>query len=252
MSSFPRELPLDDDFCFPPTAWDLAMAIGLQAEEDDRTALGALTDAMLVWAEGPEVERLTDDAVERIWTVDLATGIRDGLLRVAAHEEEDWRAAGRQALAEFDRSPQKSEVARAVVQQLAMQLSQNGHPPLFCACCIDEAVAAAPRAARRSLALQMATVARPDADISDAELRLTVAEAVSRPAVERLGTAERRAAVRARLGRIGRLGGRSIPALAAELQAIEREPLPNRPEEDDVWRAVCEELLVDAAEPEYN
>jgi hypothetical protein len=56
----------------------------------------------------------------------------------------------------------------------------------------------------------------------------------------------------ARLGRIGSLGCRSIPALAVELQAIAREPLPSRPEEDDVWSAVCEELLVDVAESEYN
>jgi hypothetical protein len=252
MSSSASELLLDDDSCFPPSAWDLAMAIGLEADEDDRTALDALTDAMLVWAEGPEVERITDHAVERIWTLELAAGIRGGLLRVAAHEEEGWRTAGRDALTQFDRSPQKSEVARAVVQRLAMQLSQSDHSPFFCASCLDDAVAAAPREARRSLALQIATVARRDADISDGELRLTVAEAVSRPAVERLGTAERRAAVRARLGRIGSLGGRSIPALAAELQAIAHESLPSRPEEDDVWSAVCEELLVDVAQPDYN
>jgi hypothetical protein len=252
MSSFPGEATLDDDPCFPPTAWELAIAIGLGAEDGDRTALDVLADAMLVWAEGPEVARITDDAVEQIWTPELAAEIRDGLLRLVAHEEEDWRAAGRHAVAEFDRSPQRSEVARAVVQHLAMQLSQDDDAPFFCACCLDIAVAAAPREARRSLALEVATIAHRDADVSDEELRRTVAEAVSRPAVERLGTVKRRAAVRARLGRIGSLGGRSVPALAAELQAIAREPLPRRPEEDDVWSTVCEELLVGVAEPESN
>ena len=144
------------------------------------------------------------------------------------------------------------EVARAVVQHLAMKVSQRDHPPFFCACCLDLEVAAAPPEARRVLALQIAIVARRDADISEAELRSAVAGAVSRPAVERLATAERRVAVRRRLGRIGRLGSRSVQALAAELQAIAREPLPRTPAEDDVWRAVCAELLADVARPEWN
>lgn len=242
----------DDDYLFRPTPWDLALAIGLEADEADDVALDDLADAMLVWAEGPDVERITDDAVERIWTLELAAGIREGLLSVAADEEEDWQAAASDALAEFDRCPRRSEVARAVVQRLAMQLAQEDHPPFFCSCCLDAAIEAAPPEERRALALQVATVARRDADIPEAELRVAVANAVSRRAVQALGTSERRAAVRTRLGRIGSLGHRSVPALAAELRAIAHESLPGTPAEDDVWNVVCEELLADVAQAACN
>lgn len=249
MSLTELEFP-DGYFQFRPTPSDLAMRVGLEPDEADRMALDELADAMLVWAEGREVERLIDDGVERIWTDELAAEIRDGLLRVAADEEENWRAAACYALEVFDRSPSASEVARAVVERFATELAQKDHPPFFCACCLDAAVAAAPREARRSLALQMATVARRNAEISEAELRLTVA--MSCPAAEKLGTVERRVAVRARLGRIGSLGRRSMPALAAELRAIARESLPDRPDDDDVWNAVCQELLTDHARPGCN
>ena len=251
MSLSELEFP-DDDFSFQPTPSDLAMAVGLVPDETDRKALDELADAMLVWAEGPEVERMIDEAVERIWTEELACEIRDGLLRLAFDEEEDWHSAASAALERFDRCPPVSEIAREVVVRFAMDLAQNDHPPLFCACCLDEAIAAAPSESRRSLALQMSTVARRTADVSQAELRLTVAHAVTRAGAEALGTVERRTAVRARLGRIGSLGRRSMPALAAELRAIARESLPDRPEDDDVWSAVCRELLTDVAQPERN
>jgi hypothetical protein len=251
MSLTELEFP-DDDFPFRPTPSDLAMMVGLEPDQADRMALDELADAMLVWAEGREVERLIDDAVERIWTEELAAAIRDGLLRVAADEDENWRAAACDALEVFDRSPSASAVARAVVERFAAKLAQNDHSPFFCACCLDDAVAAAPREARRSLALQMATVARRNAEVSEAELRLSVANALSCPAVERLGTVERRVAVRSRLGRIGSLGRRSTPALAAELRTIALESLPDRPDEDDVWNAVCQELLTDRAQPSCN
>jgi hypothetical protein len=242
----------DADFVFEPTSWDLAMSIGLVVDEErERAALDELSDAMLVWAEGPEVDRLTDEAVERIWSAELEESIRDGLLGLAAGEAE-WRAAATAALIEFDRCPRRSEVARAVVQRLAMDVSQRDHPPLFCVCCLDLEVAAAPREERRALALRIAIVARRDAGVSDAELRSALAGAVSRSVVEGVGSAERRAAVRRRLGRIGRLGAQSVEALATELQAIAREPLPRTAGEDDVWNAVCEELLADIALPELN
>ena len=63
------------------------MAVGLGPEEDDRAALVELADAMLVWAEGPEVERIDGRGSNGSGLSSWHAEIRDGLLRVAAHEE---------------------------------------------------------------------------------------------------------------------------------------------------------------------
>src|SRR5436309_4971609 len=103
-----------DDFVFEPNGWDFAMSIGIGVDpETDRAALDELADAMLVWAEGVELERLTDEAVERLWDDELELLVRGGIVRLAA--EEDWRKAATAALAEFDRDPRRSEIAREVV-----------------------------------------------------------------------------------------------------------------------------------------
>lgn len=246
------EIELLDDFVFEPTAWDLAMAIGLGPDpETDRPALDELADAMLVWANGPELDRLTDDAIDRIWSAELASEVRDGLGRVAAHGE-DWAPAARAALVEFERTRKRSPVARAVTQHLAMGLGDLDVPFLFCPCCIDEAVAHADRPARRGLALQAAILARRNAEVGDDEVQAALRRTGSQSPVDRLATKERRTAVRRRLGRVGRLGRDSIPALATELRALADEPLPERALDDDVWCAVCTALLAEVARPDLN
>jgi len=79
-----------------------------------------------------------------------------------------------------------------------------------------------------------------------------IARTGSQSPVERLATEERRTAVRLRLGRVGRLGRDSIPALATELRALAVEPLPERALDDDVWGAVCTALLAEVARPDLN
>jgi len=240
-----------DGEAWDPTTWDLAMAIRLGVEpESDREALDELADAMLVWADD-EADRLTPAAVERLWDDELAAAIREGLERVAARGDE-WQRATANALAEFDRDPRQAAITRAVVQDLAAQLSQEDHPPFFCACCIEEGLARAPVEARRERALEVAIVTRRNAAVPRAEVAAALAGAVGERPVERLGTRERRAAVRARLGRIGSLAGNSMPALAAELRAIGEEPLSVSPSDDDVWSIVCNALLADVARPELN
>ena len=68
-----------DDFVFEPNAWDFAvdMRIGVDPETDP-PALVELADAMLVWAQGPELERRTHEAVERIWDDELECMVRAG------------------------------------------------------------------------------------------------------------------------------------------------------------------------------
>lgn len=238
----------DDDFVFEPTAWDLAMAIGIGPDpEADPARLDELADAMLVWAQGPELERLTDEAIERIWDAELEQLIRDGLVRLL--DKDDWRAGAQAALDEFDRDGRDAEVSREVVRCIATYLGDGELPLFFCLCCIDEGVQNAHEDRRRQLALPVALVARGDAAISDAELRA----ALGAPApIEQLGTEKRRRAVRVRLGRLGELGRESMPVLAAELRALAAEPLPACAADDDVWEHLCTWLLADVAKPELN
>src|SRR5213080_2108633 len=115
----------DDDVPFEPTAWDLAMSIRLGVEpESDGAALDELADAMLVWADDDESERLTDVAVERLWNEELAEDIRAGLARVAVRGPE-WRRAADEALTGLARAPRAAPIMRAVVQDLAAQLSST-------------------------------------------------------------------------------------------------------------------------------
>ncbi|HEX7527279.1 MAG TPA: hypothetical protein VF327_13275, partial [Gaiellaceae bacterium] len=146
----------------------------------------------------------------------------------------EWEAGVAAALAELDQDPRGAEVSLEVVRHLAMQLGQDDTPLFFCLDCLDDAIAAAPPGERRALALRAAIVA-----VRNAGGRLD-------------GSPEQRAAVRARLGRLGELGRDSLRALAAELRAIAAELLPERPEDDDVWAVVYERLVAHAVRAELN
>jgi hypothetical protein len=203
---------------------------------------------MLVWMEyGPELDRLTTEAMEKLWTDDLEAGIREGVTLLA--EREEWRAASVAALAELDRDPRGAEVSREVVRHLAMQRSHLDAPTFFCVHCLDEACGSAEPPERRRIALRTAVVASRDAAVTREELARVVA-APTRS--DGLGTQERRRAVRRRLGRLAALGRGSLPALAPELLAIADEPLPATAADDDAWEVVCGALLADVAAPERN
>jgi hypothetical protein len=241
---------LDDDFVFEPTAWDLAFAIGIRVEpENDRPGLDELADAMLVWmADGPELERLTSEAMSAVWTHQLEEMVREGL--VALRRKQDWRRAAEEALVELDRDPAGAEVCREVVRHLALDLSNEDTPFLFCLHCLDEHVGNAPPEERRPLALQAAVVARRNAAVPRNRLEAQVGRLGRRS--DELGTVERRLAVRRRLRRIATFGRASMPRLAAELEVITDEPLPEDAAADDVWQIVLTQLLAEVAMPEMN
>lgn len=243
------EPDLDDDFVFEPSEWDIAFEMRLALEPgDDLPALREVADALLVWADEGQVDELAARAVGAIWSDELEAAIRDGLARVSAFGDE-WPAAVERATEAFERDPRGSAVTIAVVEHVAMQLGSRDTPhPLFCLCCIDEFVASAPPPERRELALEVATLACRDANVPGEEIGAALAACT--PGA--LATDERRRAVRARLGRLAELGRTSIPALAAELEAIAREPLPDVPAADDVWEVVVRTLLADVARPELN
>jgi hypothetical protein len=245
----PELLAADDDLVFEPSCWDLAMTIELRADPmEHREVLDELADAMLVGAEGPEAERLVALAARSLWDEELARSIRDGLMRVRELGPE-WLDPAEVALEELDLLGCRSEIAGEVTAHLALQLSQLDHPWTLCVHCIDEALARIPPGERRPCARQVAVVARRNVAVSDEEARAAlVAGASQRPEV-RLATDERRRAIRERLVRVGRLGRGSLPHLSEELEAIGAEPVPERPEDDDVWQEVVACLLADVARP---
>lgn len=239
----------EDDVAFEPTAWDLAIGIGLAVDPNtDRAALDELADAMLVsMRDGPELERLTDEALDAIWTLELEEAIRARLLELG--EDGEWKIGAESALAEFDRAPRSAEVSREVVRELALQLGHQDTPIFFCFDCLNEATARASDAERRGIAARCAIVARRDAAVPHEEIARHV---VAPGRGEALGTRVRREAVRTRLGRLASFGSESLPALADELRVLANEPLPVSADEDDVWSVVCGALLVEVAAPEMN
>jgi len=240
-----------DDFVFEPNCWDLASAIGIGVDpKRDPQALDELADAMRVWCEGPELERLTDEAVERVWDDELAGMVREGIVRLGT--KEGWEAGAADALAEFDRDPPGSEVAREVVRHLAMQFGSADQPFFFCLDCLEYAISHTPPQERRALALRAAILGARNAAVPDDELRAALADVLAEAPAARLATVTRREAIRSRLGRIGRLGERSMPLLAAELRTIAAEPLPECAEDDDVWQAACAHILEKEARPAMN
>jgi len=245
---FDGHVDADDDFVFVPDAWDIAMTFALDLEPAlTCAALVELADAMVMWAEGEEAEELTTRAIDGVWSAGLEAQIRAGIAG-AGGLGGDWRKAADRAAADFERAPRESPVARAALQQFAWAFGQEGAPPLFCLCCIDEAVSHAPPGERRQHALQTAVLAVRDAAVPDEEV--AAALAASQPG--RLATDERRRAVRLRLGRLARLGRDSLRPLAAELQRIADEPLPADPTLDDVWEVVAHALLAELAQPVLN
>src|SRR5215218_6116179 len=126
-----------DDFTFEPTAWDLAMSIGVVVEPDsDRAALDELADATLVWAGEDVLAPLIDQAARRLWAGELEASVREGLVQLA--EKPDWSSGAAAAIQELDLKSGRSDVAREVVCHLAMQLGQADQPFCACLCCIDE------------------------------------------------------------------------------------------------------------------
>jgi hypothetical protein len=133
-----------------------------------------------------------------------------------------------------------------------MQLGSSDHPVFFCLCCIEEMLVRAEPTDRRAHAVRVAIVATRNAGVPAAEIQEALAGAARCPPAERIGTVERRAAVRARLGRLGELATESMPDLAVELKALAAEALPERPEDDDVWLEACVHLLAEVGRPDLN
>jgi hypothetical protein len=234
-------------------AWWLAMELDLDVDLGElRPAFDELADAMLVWVDDPELERITVPALEAIWTSALQSSIEAGLVELGEHSG-SWRKEATRALADLRRRGRASEIAFAVAQTLALHLGNEDQPFGLCVCCLDEWIAAAPSERRRQLALECAPLLRRDAAVPEAELRAAM-RACAVGAVRReppeslarlLATDERLAAVRARAARIARLAASGESHFAAALNAILIEPPGRDPARDELWVATCNALVAD-------
>jgi hypothetical protein len=249
---------MPDVFADNLTAWCLAMALELDVGlADPGPAYGELGDALLVWAGDEEIEALSARVLDLVWSPELDEAI-GGSLRRLGDGARHWRRDVVLALDDLGRRGRASEIAHAVIQRLALEDAQADHDPLVCLCCIEERLEGKPPGERRSVVLAAAAVACRDAAVPEAEVREALRGSVV-PSVSggdarfarRLGTDGRRVAVRARMGRLARLGRESMPALSLELEAILAEPVPDDPAHDELWREVCR-ALVRQLGPELN
>jgi hypothetical protein len=228
----------DDD------ARELNYFVGLQWEASDAPVLSPLIDAALVWAEDETMAKVAVPVVEALW----ANELREDIERALAHgaEREPYvRGVLAAARADLARGPSRSRFARTVVEQGAFDLAFVEQLPVHCLLCVEEGLRATPAHERRAKALRVARIARLAAAIPEAELRAAVATAAfgsgRGDAAVALATDARRAAVRAWLRRIGDLGSRSVPILAAELLEL-GEPAGSA-EEDDIWHETVAGLV---------
>jgi hypothetical protein len=232
-----------DDYVFEPNAWDFAVSMGIGLDpEQDPPALDELADAMLVWAQGPVLERLTDDAVERLWDAELEGMVRDGIVQLSG--QDGWEQGGAAMLEEFDRDPPRSEVAREVVRYLAMQVGGADHPVFFCLCCIEEMLVRADPAERRGHAVRVAILATRNAGVPVAEVQEALARRSARASDGSASSRPSRCQGAARSSPVERLG--------TALKALASEPLPDSAEDDDVWQEACARLLADVGRPDLN
>src|SRR4051794_272850 len=108
---------LDDD-----TARGLALVISFEWNADETRLLAPLVDATLVWADDEDLERIAAPLVATLWESDLRGDIESALDRLAPRHEH-VRTALDAARADLAGGPKGSRLARAVVEQAAVELT---------------------------------------------------------------------------------------------------------------------------------
>jgi hypothetical protein len=211
-------------------ARDLALVAGLEWSSEDEAVLAPLVDAVVVWADDDVMARIAVPIVERLWPSDLRGDIESAVAASAPDALDDARA-------DLSAGPRRSRLARAFVEQAAVELTGELMLPVCCLLCVEEGLATAPDAERRRRALRVASVAGRAAGIPEEELRRAFAvgavSASSAPAFA-LATDERRLAARAWLRNLAELGHDSVPALSEALRELVGGPLP-AVADDAIW-----------------
>jgi len=232
-------------------ARELAHYVSFEWSESDRELLAPLVDATLVWADGEVLKRIAEPIVFALWRDGLRRDIESSLERI---ETCDRRLARRLAAARADLAagPPDSRLARAVVEQAAVELAFDEQSPVCCVLCVHDGLLGAAPEDRTRLARTVARIAVRAAAISADEVRGAVSAAAfdGGDAALALATDERRLAVRAWLGRLAELGVDSVRPLALELRVLADEPLPPAAD-DEVWRETVRGLTERLA-PAWN
>jgi hypothetical protein len=218
------------------TARGLALVISFEWSADDERLLAPLVDATLVWADDEDLERIAVPLVATLWDSELRGDIEAALDRLAPRHEH-VRAALDAARADLAAGPQGSRLARAVVEQAAVELTGELMLPEHCLLCAEEFAASDSSGDLRRHALRLARIAGRAVDISDAEIRrasATAAVSTDSTVAVALATDARRLAVRAWLRNLAELGSESLPVLSDALRDLVSEPLPAAAD-DEIW-----------------
>lgn len=227
-------------------ARDLAIFVDFELSPADEELLAPLVDATLVWADEETLAGISVPIVEAMWADELREDIENVLVELA---KTHTRVRGLLDVArlDLDLGPRESVLARAVVEQMAVQRAGEEQLPVCCLLCLEEEIHRAPEEERAGRAVRLGRIARRAAAVPVEEVRAAVAAAARAKAgvegvAERLATDERRLAVRAWLGHLADLGATSLPATAAALDELLDEMLPPV-DADDVWRETCIGLM---------
>jgi hypothetical protein len=224
-----------DDVSLDEVLDDLDLSIDLGS---GGAAVALVADRLSGGAPRGEIESVAAEAAEAVWTPERAAEVRRGLARL--REEYAARLAAVDAAErELDSPARRNAVALALVARAAVELwarARRGYDQV--ALLEDELTRARPEE-RRARALPIAAAAIPVLDLDEGE----VGEAVSRFLREeseswlarRLGTDERRRAMRRALGRLADAGSEEFPLATAAVTALLAEPMPADPAEDDLW-----------------
>lgn len=212
--------------------------------------LDELADAVLAWADEPELGEIVSRSVAQVWGPELEKDLRESLDELVELAPA-WRLPAQSALSDLGLRRDRSDVVRAFVLQCATQHAHDDLPLMFCLCCTEEALS---RGGDRDAVLEVARVAIRDVDIPVDEFAAALHRGMADP--ERLSpllaTDARRAAMRARIGRIAALGSRSLPILSRLLCEAVSQSECTEPADDELWAALCRELARDIASPEMN
>ena len=236
-------------------AYDLALALSLEPDPRDRGVLMPLAELSLVWAERARRRPVAIATTTSIWPDDLRIDI-ERALDALAPSSAPVAALLERAHRDLDRGPERSLLAREVVERWADEIAWEVQRPIHCILCVDERILHAATAdERRSAALTVARIAGHAARIPHAEIRIAVVASAHHGetcVASALATDERRRAVRIWLHGITELARGSMTRLADAVHELLDEPWPSSPADDELWQEAVRGLVEEPFEAALN
>lgn len=236
-------------------AYDLALLLSLEREAGDREVLMPLAELSLVWAERRRRRPVAIETTSALWSPELREEV-ERALDVLAAQTQSIAWLRERARRDLDRGPERSLLAREVVERWADEIAWEIQDPIHCILCADERIMhASGDEDRRDATLVLARMAGHAARIPEQEIRIAVAASArhgSESVAASLATDDRRRAVRFWLHGIAELARGSLTRLSDALGELLAEAMPDRVGEDEVWQEAVRGLVEDPFEAALN